>query len=145
MEKQAIGEFYAKSFAGKIFKFIVYDNNTIDCPTLRVRNCNKIVLKPRFILIRNSYGKTDYEYKAPVVHGGENFKLISNYYINEYLFKHLKRNKMIIYSNDMAYFYGFEDKHGFDSEPGEKGIGSPYKRAKKKGPILVKQRRGQFN
>ena len=52
---------------------------------------------------------------------------------------------MIRYSTDMAYLYGFEDKNGYDSEPGYYGVGSPYKWAKKKGPILVKQRKGQFN
>ena len=52
---------------------------------------------------------------------------------------------MIRYSNDMAYLYGFEDKQGFDSEPNYYGVGSPFKWAKKKGPILSRQRKGQFN
>ena len=52
---------------------------------------------------------------------------------------------MIIYSNDMAYLYGFNDKNGYDSDPNHYGVGSPYKWAKKKGPILVKQKKGQFN
>ena len=52
---------------------------------------------------------------------------------------------MIKYSNDMAYFYGFEDKQGYDSEPRHYGVGSPFKWAKKKGPVLVKQKNGRFN
>ena len=52
---------------------------------------------------------------------------------------------MIRYSNDMAYLYEFEDKSGYDSDPRHYGVGSSYKWAKKKGPILVKQRKGQFN
>ena len=52
---------------------------------------------------------------------------------------------MIRYSNDMAYLYGFTDTKGYDSDPRHYGVGSPYKWAKKKGPILVKQRKGQFN
>ena len=54
-------------------------------------------------------------------------------------------NGMIRYSNDMAYLYGFSDTRGYDSDPRHYGVGSPYKWAKKKGPILVKQRKGQLN
>lgn len=57
----------------------------------------------------------------------------------------MKQHEMIRYSNDMAYLYEFEDKSGYDSDPRHYGVGSSYKWAKKKGPILVKQRKGQFN
>ena len=97
----------------------MFDDNTIDCPTLGLQDYNYIELKPRFEL-----------------HGHK---------VDEELFDYLKHNGMIRYSNDMAYLYGFEDKNGYDSEPGYYGVGSPYKWAKKKGPILVKQRKGQLN
>ena len=71
--------------------------------------------------------------------------LLEDYDIEENLFAYLKANGMIRYSNDMAYLYGFEDKQGFDSEPNYYGVGSPFKWAKKKGPILSRQRKGQFN
>ena len=75
----------------------------------------------------------------------EQCQLIEDYDIEENLFAYLKANGMIRYSNDMAYLYGFEDKQGFDSEPNYYGVGSPFKWAKKKGPILSRQRKGQFN
>ena len=34
MERQEIGRFYAKSFDGIVIEFIVYDDNTMSCPTL---------------------------------------------------------------------------------------------------------------
>ena len=101
------------------FEFIVFDDNTIDCPTLGLQDYNYIELKPRFEL-----------------HGHK---------VDEELFDYLKQNGMIRYSNDMVYLYGFIDTKGYDSNPRHYGVGSPYKWAKKKGPILVKQRKGQLN
>lgn len=142
MERHEIGKFYATSFDGNVIEFIVFDDNTIDCPTLGFSSFNKIELKPRFVLSGKDFY---YTYDVPASRYGENSQLIGNYDIDEDLFKYLKQNEMIIYSNDMAYLYGFEDKQGYDSDPRYYGVGSPYKRAKKKGPILVKQRKGQFN
>ena len=50
MEKQEIGKFYATSFNDIVFEFIVFDDNTIDCPTLGLQDYNYIELKPRFEL-----------------------------------------------------------------------------------------------
>ena len=99
-------------------------------------------LKPRFVMWKdNKY----YIYNAPAAYSYVDSQLIGNYDIDSDLFEYLKQNGMIMYSNDMAYLYNFEDKNGYDSDPRHDGVGSPYKWAKKKGPILVKQRRGQFN
>ena len=141
MEKQEIGRFYAKSFNGIVIEFIVYDDNTMDCPALNVYSFIRIDIKPRFRL-RGEFGH--YDYSVPAAHFGES-QLIENYVIDEELFGYLKEHAMIRYSTDMAYLYGFEDKCGYDSEPGHYGVGSPYKWLKKKGPILAKQRNGQFN
>ena len=48
---------------------------------------------------------------------------------------------MIRYSTDMAYLYGFKDKSGYDREFKE---GHPFKWTEKKGPILVKQKKGKY-
>lgn len=97
----------------------MFDDNTIDCPTLGLQDYNYIELKPIFEL-----------------HGHK---------VDEELFDYLKHNGMIRYSNDMAYLYGFTDTKGYDSNPRHYGVGSPYKWAKKKEPILVMQRKGQLN
>ena len=151
MRKQEIGKFYAKSFNDIVFEFIVFDDNTIDCPNLGLYD--SIELKPRFELRGH---KTDedgnfYDFKSYIydVKSKEKFKnpleLIGEYDIDEELFDYLKQNEMIRYSTDMAYLYGFSDTKGYDSNPGHNGVGSPYKWAKKKGPILERQRNGQFN
>ena len=143
MEKQEIGRFYAKSFTGNVIEFIVYDDNTMDCPILNVYSFRRIYLKPRFVLCAKDlyyiYNvKTNEKYT-------NSQELIGNYDIDDELFDYLKQNGMIKYSTDMAYLYGFSDKNGYDSDLNHYGVGSPYKWAKKKGPILVKQRKGQFN
>ena len=142
MEKQEIGRFYATSFDGEVIEFIVYDDNTMDCPTLGVYSFKRIELKPRFVL---SDGEKSYTYDVPAATSNDNSQLIGDYDIDEDIFMYLEENKMIRYSTDMAYLYGFENKKGYDSAPRHYGVGSPYKWAKKKGPILVKQRKGQFN
>lgn len=140
MERQEIGRFSATSFDDKIFDFIVFTDNTIDCPTLNINSIKRIELKPRFVLrCEDSY----YVYDAPANRKYTDSKLIAKYDIEDELFKHLKENDMIFYSVDMAYLYGFSDKDGYDK--GKYGVGSPYKWAKKKGPILVKQKEGKYN
>ena len=142
MEKHEIGKFYATSFDNNTFEFIVFDDNAMDCPTLGVYSFKRIELKPRFVMCDE---KNYYKYNVPATRYGEDSKLIGNYDIDENLFEYLKQHEMIRYSNYMAYLYEFEDKSGYDSNPRHYGVGSPYKWAKKKGPILVKQRKGQFN
>lgn len=143
MERYETGRFYATSFDNQIIEFIVFNDNTIDCPTLGINSFNRIILKPRFVLVGE---KLYYTYNARKKIGfNDSSDLIQKYDIDEELFDYLKQTDMIRYSNDMAYLYGFEDKNGYDSDPRHYGVGSPYKWAKKKGPILVKQRRGQFN
>ena len=140
MEREEIGRFSATTFNGNVIEFIVFNNYTMSCPTLGINSFNRIILKPRFVLVGKdlyyTYGDDNKEEKDPNV-------LISNYDINEQLFDHLKSLGMIKYSTDMAYLYGFSDKSGYDN--GRYGVGSPYKWAKKKGPILSKQRSGKFN
>lgn len=141
MKRQEIGRFTATSFNGVVVEFIVYDDNTMACPSLNINLFNKIVLKPRFVLIgENLY----YSYNAKPNNRLDNSsELIGKYDIDEDLFNYLKQNGMIKYSTDMAYLYGFSDTNGYDNN--QFGVCSPYKWAKKKGPILVKQKQGQFN
>lgn len=143
MDKYEIGKFYATSFNGIVFEFIVFNDNTMSCPILGIDSIKRIDLKPRFVLRGSDFYYT-YNAKSNSNYSSES-ELIGNYNIDDDLFNYLKENGMIMYSNDMAYLYGFSDTKGFDSAPGRYGVGSPYKWAKKKGPILVKQRNGQFN
>lgn len=153
MEKQEIGKFYTTSFNDIVIEFIVFDDNTIDCPTLGLQDYNSIELKTKFELHGHKIDKDGnfYDFKSYTydVKPKEKFKnpqeLIGNYDIDEKLFDYLKQNGMIRYSNDMAYLYGFNDTNGYDSDPRHYGVGSPYKWAKKKETILVKQRKGQLN
>lgn len=140
MERQEIGRFYAQTFDENTIEFIVYNDNTIDCPILNIFSYNKIILKPRFIIVNY---KKYYKYDVESYHYCTKSKLIARYDIDDQLFLYLKENKMISYSTDMAYLYGFIDKDGFDKK--RYGVGSPYKWAKKKGSILVKQKNGNFN
>lgn len=111
MEKHEIGKFYATSFDNNTFEFIVFDDNTMDCPTLGVYSFKRIELKPRFVMWDE---KNYYKYNVPANRYGEDSKLIGNYDIDENLFEYLKQHEMIRYSNDMAYLYEFEDKSGYD-------------------------------
>ena len=120
MEKQEIGKFYATSFNDIVFEFIVFDDNTIDCPTLGLQDYNYIELKPRFELHGhkldeegNFYDFKSYTYDVKPKEKYKNpLELIGNYDIDEELFDYLKQNGMIRSSNDMAYLYGFTDTKG---------------------------------
>ena len=135
MEREEVGRFNAVRFDREVYEFIVYDNRTMDCPALGAENAIRLVVKPRFLLFGN--GMIFVNPAMPGVRDG----LIKDFDINEELFEYLKGNNMISYSTDMAYLYGFRDKNGFDVAD----KGHPYKWAEKKGPILVKQKRGQYN
>ena len=146
MERQAINKFYAISFDNRIIEFIVFNDNTMDCPTLGINSFNKIILKPRFEL----YGKNlyyTYDVKSEKNHTSSR-GLIGNYIINKELFTYLKQRDMITYSSDMAYLYNFNDRGGYDKKDNTKnqnGVGHPFKWAQKKGKVLIKQRKGIFN
>ena len=133
MEKKEIGRFQAISFDEKVYDFIVYNDNTIDCLTLKVLDVNRIDLKPRFVLskiikkdgkriLRIRYLKVEQKNKDGVS------QLIGNYNIDPELFYYLKEHNMITYSTDMAYLYGFPDKDGFDWKRHSQG--EPFKRAR---------------
>ncbi len=142
MERHELGKFYATTFDGEVFEFIVFNDNTIDCPDLEVYNIKRMLLKPRPVMFETTGWV--HVYNAPAAKLYTDSQLISQYSIDPELFDHMKDRGMIRYSTDMAYLYDFEDKYGYDRSSGY-GVASPYKRAKKKGPILVKQKRGQFN
>ena len=135
MGRVELGRFYALAWDEKTYEFIVNNDKTIDLPELGIKEINKIVISPRFKLVKFApTPKTIQPLK-------DSDKLIKNFEINEDLFKYLKENYMIRYSTEMAYLYEFKDKRGFDA----KYKGHPFKWAEKKGPILVKQRNGEFH
>lgn len=138
MEKKEIGRFYATTFDERVYEFIVYDNKTIDCPLLNAKDILRMRLKPRF----NAYAKDDTFYNfAPV---GRIDGLIRDFDIDEVLFNYLKDEHMIMYSTDMAYLYNFVDKDGYDKK-WRVGKGKEFKHARKKGEILTKWKKGEFN
>ncbi len=144
-EKQEIGRFTATTFNGKELLFIAYNNKTIDCPTLGLNNYHKLIIKPRFELIKPNI-MYEYNKKANKKYTNPQ-ELIASYSIDEPLFTYLKDNKMIMYSTDMAYLYGFADKKGYDFEPytpGEKRK-NRFKRIKDKSKILINQKQDIFN
>ena len=137
MEKQEIGRFYATRFDESVYEFIVNSDATMDCPAIGAESVYRIVIKPRFELFSRNCS-----FINPAKHGGHIDGLIRDYDIDDDLFDYLREHNMIMYSTDMAYLYGFKDKSGYDREFKE---GHPFKWAEKKGPILVKQKNGQYN
>lgn len=139
MRSKEIGRFYATTYGNVEYEFIVFDDATIECPQLYMICIEKAVLKPRLELIARFGNKFDIRNL-----GYENIKeeLVKEFKIDDNLFDFLKENELITYSTDMAYLYNFKDKEGFDIK--RKG-GRPFKWAEKKGPVLTKQKQGQYN
>lgn len=79
-------------------------------------------------------------------HEGNSYQTISNIYNKDKVMgkTNWKDSTILkILSNEI---YKGDFVHGKrTSNPRHYGVGSPYKWAKKKGPILVKQRKGQLN
>ncbi len=136
MEKQEVGKFYATTFDEKFYEFIVNDNDTIDCPAFDVEGMRRIVIKPRFELCGG-----ERPFKNPARSDVKD-DLIRDFDIDDDLFDYMREHNMIMYSTDMALLYDLKDKSGYDRYRKE---GHPFKWAKKKGPILVRQRNGQFH
>ncbi len=147
MEKKKIGAFYGISFDGEIYKFIVLSNNKIICPEESPKEFDRVILKPRFLLVDGKVNSKFlgewHESHAPhkTIDG-----LIKEYQIEPELFDHLIANNMLGYSADMAEFYGFPCEYAYDKQKGMHQFkGKPFKWASKKGPVLVKQKSGHFN
>lgn len=134
--KHEIGRFYAVPFNGEKIEFIVFNDCTMTCSWCGNAPFEVVELKPRFFLHNQGLG---------YLYDGSKSELIKAYEIDDELFDYLKRTHMIMYSNDMAWLYDLKDKHGFDSKAYCNGVGSPFKWAKKKGLVMTRQRKGQFN
>lgn len=144
MEKQSksvVSKFYAITFEKELIEFIVYDDQSIECPKAGIKDVYLFHLKPRFVLYSREKGK--FEYRIP--HLGEDAKtkadLMAKYVIDSDTFKYLKEHGMITYSEDMAYLYQIDDSGAFDKD----SVQDRYKKALKRGPILKKQRKGIFD
>lgn len=139
--RNVVGSFYGITFEKELIEFIVYDDQTIECPKADIKDACLLHLKPRFVLYSKEKGK--FEYRIPHLGEFANTKadLIAKYDIDMDLFKYLKEHRMITYSEDMAYFYQIDDSCAFDKS----SVQDRYKKALKKGPILRKQRKGIFD
>ena len=137
MEKKELGRFYAIAFDETVYEFIVYEDY-MACPLLGAERITHMDLKPRFSL-SSRYTHNLAGYIMPVV-GGDSKGLIKTYDIDDVLFTYLKLKRMISYSTDMAYLYGFPEKKGFDAYDQKRA----FKRTRPE-KILVKQKQGIFN
>ena len=134
--KNVIGRFTATTFTDEDIHFIVYDNNTIDSPTLNIKNITCMQLKPRFEFITDEYAYDTYKGLAKK----DGYELIKEYDIEPELLTHMRQKRMVKYSQDMAMLYGFDPDKSFD-----RNGGYPFKRVVKKRQILEKERKGIFN
>ena len=148
MDKKEIGRFKAISFDDKVHEFIVNEDDSISFPEIGEFSFDRMILKPRFQLYC-LYLKRGYvgEYISNAPHDKID-GLIREYVIDDELFDYLLERGIILYSSDMAYYYGFKEKEGYDRKDSAgffKFKGRPFKWAAKKVPVLVKQKQGQFN
>lgn len=137
-KRVAIGRFNATSYNDQDINFIVYNDNTIDCPVLDMKGIRRMVLKPRFELISEDF---HYTYRTP--NDGKyttSPDLIKEYNIEEDLFDYLKSHEIIRYSTEMAYLYDFKDKEGYDAK--EKTRAYKWKKSAKS---LELRREGKFD
>ena len=140
MEKELIGFIDLVTFSGRVYPFLVYSDNTMDCPVLNIEGITKLYLKPRFEV------ETD-EAIFKLSSEKKNEELIKEFVYDENIFGYLYQNGMITFSTDMAYLYDLPVKEGFDFERKHQNdnSGTPYKWASKKGPVLTRQKSGNFN
>ncbi len=135
MERKIVGRFYGIRFDELIYGFIVYADGKIVCPNVSKDEYDRIYLKPRFELIgKKSFMHSNADHNK--IDG-----LVREYVIEPELFEYMIENDIIRYSVDMAQYYGFDSKYAFDKEYNPR----PFKRAGKKGKVLIKQKQGLFN
>lgn len=140
MNKELVGTFDLMAFNTRVYRFEVYSDNTMSCKDLELENITKLYLKPRFELsINNRFFKLPYNLRED--------ELICDMVYDDDLFQYLCNNRLISFSTDMAYLYDLPVKEGYDIKfiKGQKNSGTPYKWASKKGPVLQRQKQGQFN
>ena len=67
--------------------------------------------------------------------------MIKSYNISNELLEYLIRERIVRYSTDMAYFYGFDPEYAYDREYQTRA----FKYVKDDKKRLVKQKQGNFN
>jgi len=137
MEKQKVGSFTLRTFAGKLFKFIVYDNKMMYCKEISKYPIYRLILKPKFEL----FGINEYNNPTSIFIPRKNISdFIESIDIDEELLEYIKINNMIEYSTDMAFLYNLSDKNGYDRIYQTRAF-----KHVEKSKILSKQRRGFYN
>ena len=140
----------------KYFKAVTYDNNEYNFAVTpdnkiyciefgNIDPADRIELNPNFVL-RAKCGKTICsldEYHRNIGKKKTNESLISQWIIDEDVFKYLKDNKIISYSRFVADIYGFDTDYASDKFYHQ----NPHKRKRKKETEkkFARIRAGNFN
>lgn len=137
--------FKALTFDNNIYNFAVTSDNEIYCQEFGISiPAYLIELKPNFVL-RDQGKRTIYSLDDHINNRNKSKSLIKEFIIDNDLLNYMIKNKMVIYSTDMAFLYGFDPRYAYDSYCQKRAFKSYRNNVKKKTKILEKQKRGIFH
>lgn len=137
--------FSALTFDNNTYNFAITPNGEISCAEFGITVPASIIeLKPNFVL-RRADGSTIYSLDDHIRTRNKKKSLICQWIIDEDVFEYLINNKKVMYSADMAVYYGFAEdyrKHAFDAYHNKN---SYKRRTKRRIQAFEARKAGKFN
>lgn len=137
--------FSAVTFDDNTYHFLVTPEGGIYCYEFDIAEEASIIeLKPNFILRRNN-GTTIYSLESYARENNIKKSLIREWIMDEETYYELLNNKKLMFSTQMAIFYGFDPQKAYDYIHQKRAFKTSRYNPDKKIKVLSKLKTGQFN
>ena len=147
--QKEIKYFSAVAFDGSTYNFSITSNGEISCEQFNMSFPASIIeLKPNFVLRSSdwrSVSSLDDYLRNELCKKSDGLSLISKWNISDEVFEYLINNRKLMYSSQMAVFYGFDLNYAYDKQHNKRVFKSFRNKPDAKSRILAPQKRGKFN
>ena len=143
--KEELKSFSAVTFDNKIYNFLVTPEGGIYCDEFDLAEEASIIeLKPNFVLRRNN-GTTIYSLENYARENNLEKSLVREWIIDDETYFELLNQRKLMFSTQMAIFYGFDPKKAFDYSSQKRAFKTSRNNEEKRIKVLSKMKKGQFN
>jgi len=134
--------FTAVTFDNNTYNFAITPNGEISCSEFGITTPASIIeLKPNFVL-RRADGSTIYSLDDHTRNRNKKKSLIYKWNIDEDVLNYLIKNQKVMYSAEMAVYYGFNPDYAFDAYYNKNGF---KRRTRRRIQAQEARKNGKFN
>ena len=143
--KEELKSFSAVTFDDKTYNFLITPEGGIYCDEFDIAEEASIIeLKPNFVLRRDN-GTTIYSLENYARENNFQKSLIREWVIDDETYYELLSQKKLMFSTQMAIFYGFDPQKAFDYASQKRAFKMSRNNEEKRTKVLSRMKKGQFN